>query len=110
MSKTEQKYVEVWETKLIVFERDGWQCCYMDEDGERCMKQATQAAHILPQDVLHLARYGPTVIHHVDNMRGTCPKHNASVQINYRAKPIEADAHAARIQDKLNGGQDDSDD
>lgn len=101
MSRKELLDQQIWETKMRVFERDGWQCVYRDESGDRCPRQATELAHILPQDVLHLRRYGPSVIHHDDNLRGTCPKHNASVQINYRARPQEADAHAARIRAKL---------
>jgi hypothetical protein len=98
MSKRERQDTTIWETRMAVFAREGWQCCYVDKNGERCPKQATQAAHILPQDVLHLARYGPVVIHSIHNLRGTCPKHNATVQINYRSRPREADEHAANVR------------
>ncbi len=99
MSKSEQKDVKVWETKQAVFERDGWQCVYVYPDtGHRCIRQATQLAHILPQDKLHLSLYGEAVIHHPLNMRGTCPEHNASVQINFRSRPMNANAHAAAVR------------
>jgi hypothetical protein len=101
MSKSKLKSDEIMRTRMRVFARSGWRCVFVDENGEQCTRQATQAAHVLPQDVLHLARYGPTVIHHIDNLRGTCPKHNASVQINYRSRPVEADEHAAAIRKKL---------
>ena len=101
MSKTERRDTTIWETRMRVFERDGWRCIYVNERGARCQKRATQLAHVLPQDVVHLARYGPAVIHHYDNLRSTCPAHNATVQINYRSRPTEADEHAARIRAKL---------
>ena len=99
MSKAERKTDKITDAKMAVFERDGWQCVYVDSVGRRCEKQATQAAHVLPQDVLHLSRYGPAVIHHVENMRGTCPKHNAAVQINYRSRPRDADEQARRVRE-----------
>lgn len=98
MSKAERKSDEIMETKMQVFARANWRCVYVDQNGERCPRQATQAAHILAQDTLHLARFGPSVIHHVENLRGTCPEHNASVQINYRSQPNNAERHAARIR------------
>jgi len=103
MSKREQKDVKIWETKQEVFERDGWQCVYVDDLGNRCQRQATQLAHVLPQDKLHLSLYGEEVIHHPMNLRSTCPDHNASVQINFRSRPMEANAHAETVRESMEG-------
>jgi hypothetical protein len=101
MSRKEQLDDKIYETQMEVFARSGWQCVHVDENGERCPRQATQLAHVLPQDTVHLAKYGPAIIHHPDNMRGTCPAHNASVQINYRSQPLAAIQHANAIRRKL---------
>lgn len=106
MSKAERRTDEIDETRMQVFEREGWRCFYVGGDGNRCPKRATQAAHILPQDVLHIARYGSTIIHHPLNMRGSCPTHNAKAQINYRAEPVKADEHAAMIRAAMEEGND----
>ena len=98
MSKKEIRDAGIWDTKMRVFGRDGWQCVYVDDDGIRCPRQATQLAHVLPQDKLHIARFGLTVIHHPMNLRGTCPQHNASVQVNYRSQPREAERIASEIE------------
>lgn len=101
MSKSERRSIKIGDTKEQVFAFCGWRCVFVDEDGNRCPKPATEVAHILPQDVVHLERYGAAVIHHTLNLRGTCPKHNASVQINARSRPLEADRHAAAIERKI---------
>jgi len=97
MSMKERLDDTIYETKMIVFGRQDWQCIHVDEYGHRCPRQATQLAHVLPQDKLHLGKYGSSVIHHHENLRGTCPQHNATVQINYRSRPREATAHAAEV-------------
>jgi hypothetical protein len=89
---------------MEVFERDGWQCVGRLSDGSRCCRQATQLAHILPQDKLHIALYGEGLIHHPLNLSGTCPDHNAQVQINFRARPVEANEHARKIRQAIEEG------
>ena len=76
----------------MVLARYGGRCCL-------CNERATQCAHVLPQDKVHLARYGAAVIHHPANMEPVCGlRHNALVQINYRARPIDADVQAAYVR------------
>jgi hypothetical protein len=104
MSIKELRDDEIWQTRMRVFERDEWRCVGRLSDGSRCCRQATQLAHVLPQDKLHIALYGEEVIHHDDNLRGTCPDHNAQVQINFRSRPAEANEHANRIRQKLQEG------
>ena len=88
---------EIDATREKVFIRDHWRC-------QVCGGGATQCAHILPQDKLHLARFGVEVIHHPENMRAVCGlRCNARVQINYRSRPVEADAHAARVRKAIEG-------
>lgn len=98
MSRKELLDDRIYETKMRVFSRSGWQCVYVDDEGNRCPRQATQLAHVLPQDKLHLRMFGSSVIHHPLNMRGTCPAHNASVQVNYRSQPREASRIAREIK------------
>ena len=91
MSKAERRSAQIEETKRKVLGRYGGTCAL-------CDKPATQCAHILPQDKLHLARYGGEVIHHPHNMEPVCGlTHNAAVQINLRSRPLDADAHAWEI-------------
>lgn len=95
MSRAERRSDQIRETKIAVLSRYGGHC-YL------CEKQATQCGHILPQDTVHLARYGADVIHHPMNMEPVCGlAHNAAVQINYRSRPREADAHAAMIRETM---------
>jgi hypothetical protein len=98
MSKSERLSDKIRETKLRVFERDGWRCVVTIK-GARCPAPARQAAHILPNDDVHLARYGDEIINHPANMRATCGlRHNAMVQINYRNRPADADEQAERVR------------
>ena len=97
MSRAEQRTDQISATREYVFARDQWRCVHRDSQGRRCPEPATQLAHVLPQDRVHLNRYGARIIHHPDNLRSTCPAHNASVQINYRSQPRLADEHAAEI-------------
>jgi 5-methylcytosine-specific restriction endonuclease McrA len=86
---------EIDDTRRAVFERDGWRCVV-------CGARATQVAHVLPQDVLHVRRYGKAVIHHPLNLRAVCDlRCNARVQINYRARPLVADQRARTIKEAI---------
>ena len=92
MSRSERRSWEIEETKRVVLMRYGGRC-------KLCDRRATQCGHILPQDTLHVARYGADVIHHPENMEPVCGlKHNAAVQINYRSRPLEADRWAEHIR------------
>lgn len=71
-----------------------------------CRQPMTQLAHVLPRDKLHYSIYGRAIIDHPDNVRGVCgfgnsTPCNAKVQINTRAQPIAAAAHAQRIRQLL---------
>ena len=99
MSVSEKRTDKIGNTKLEVFERDGWRCVVTIK-GHRCPDRARQAAHVLPRDKPHLARYGDEVINHPANMLSTCGlRHNAMVQINYRSHPVEADRHAELVRE-----------
>ena len=98
MSKAERRSAQIEETKRKVLGRYGGRCVL-------CEKPATQCGHILPQDKLHLARYGAEVIHHPHNMEPVCGlTHNAAVQISLRSRPLEADAHAWAIIERIEEG------
>ncbi|MFW5955173.1 MAG: hypothetical protein ACOCSK_00345 [Rhodothermales bacterium] len=91
MSKAERRSWEIDETRRMVLARYGGKC-------KLCDRPATQCGHVLPQDKLHLARYGERIIHHPTNLEPVCGlAHNAAVQINYRSRPIEADEWAAYV-------------
>jgi len=101
-----RKDLTIRDTKIRVFNRDGWRCTYRDKSGERCQcTQPLQLAHVLPQDFLHLARYGPSVIHHDDNFKTRCPRHNADAQLSYRSRPLQANEHAERIREAIEEGR-----
>ena len=92
MSRSERLTWTVRETKLAVRARDGGQCFVCE------VKPGWQLSHILPQDDLHIGKYGAAVIHHPLNQRLTCGiKCNRKVQINCRSRPVLADEHAERI-------------
>lgn len=94
MSKAERRHWDIEETKRKCCAVYGSQC-YIDG----CTRQANQLGHVLPQDKVHLARYGEELIHHWSNQRPTCStEHNRQVQINYRGHPIAAEAHAAEVR------------
>ena len=93
MSRAERRSWEIGETKRIVLSRYGGRC-------KLCEKRATQCGHVLPQDKLHLARFGEEVIHHPANMEPVCGlAHNAAVQINCRSHPMFAEKHAQRVRE-----------
>ncbi len=83
---------------MAVYLRDNGVC-------QTCGNQigpAGHCAHILPQDVQHLARYGEEIIHHILNQKWVCSlKCNAAQQINYDGHPVAAEAHATMIRAEL---------
>lgn len=93
MSRAERRHDEIEQTKRRVMSMHGSACVV-------CGNPATQCGHVLPQDVLHLAKYGAAVIHHPANMRPVCSlRCNAKVQVNCRAQPIMADQWAERVRE-----------
>ena len=97
MSKRERTTAEIRETVEAVTDRDGWACYVCGE------KPGNQLAHRLPQDVLHLARFGAAVIHHPLNLRWVCSLAcNAKVQVNARSRPVEAAELAEEIRNAEN--------
>ena len=102
MSKAERLSLKIEETKKLVCARAAGRCQAILDDGTVCGKPGTQAGHVLPKDVLHLARYGDEIVNHPDNMRWVCDLEcNRKVQINYRGHPVAADAHANTIRETL---------
>ena len=94
MSRSERLSFEVEETKRKCCEEYG-SGCFIDD----CDLLATQLGHVLPQDDLHIARFGERIIHHWSNQRPTCGlEHNRQVQINYRGHPIAAEEQAEKIR------------
>ena len=94
VSRAERKHLEIEDTKRRCCAVYG-SMCFIKE----CDLQATQLGHVLPQDTVHIQRYGEDLIHHWSNQRPTCgTEHNRQVQINYRGHPIAADEHAARVR------------
>ena len=78
-------------------ERDGWRCMLPS-----CNLPANQCAHILPNDGVHLKRFGDEIINHRANMKAACGlKHNAGLQINYRNNPIAAEAQAQDVREAI---------
>ena len=87
----EQKYKN--EQAEICFLRRGAWC-------KRCGKQATQLAHIIPQDQTMLKRYGFRVIHHWSNRLPVCDlKCNAECSI--RNHPLAIENVVAEIEERL---------
>lgn len=69
-----------------------------------CGRPANQGAHVLPQDVLHLARYGGEVVHHPLNIKPTCSLGcNQKLEIDCRTQPLLADRWAAVIRQVIAG-------
>lgn len=91
-----RKNWEIYETQVKVFVRDDWKCVVCGRPGNQC-------AHILPQDKLHIAKYGTEIIHHPENLLTTCSlKCNSKVEINGRSQPLRAEKHAQKIKALLN--------
>ena len=92
---TDRDRLALTETKERLGEEQGW-LCYVCEKPIKL--DTCHFAHILPQDKVHMRRYGKDVIHHRLNGRLTCGlKCNAKVQINYVGHPVAADEQAERI-------------
>lgn len=69
-----------------------------------CHAVATQGGHVLPQDTVHIPRYGEDVIHHPLNIKPTCSLvHNGYVEIDCRTWPALADKWAAVIAAVIDG-------
>ena len=101
MSKAERLSDKIERTKLAVMIRDGWACQFED-----CGVFANQCAHILPNDSVHLKRFGDRIINHPANMKAVCGlKHNAAVQVNYRGSPLAAEAHAEEVRRIMEEGE-----
>lgn len=62
-------------------------------------------AHIIPKGKVNLKKYGPEIIHHIDNMAGTCRKAdcNDAVMINPATQPVKAAEHVEMIKEKFRG-------
>lgn len=94
MSKAERQHFQIEETKRKCCSVYGSDCFI-----EGCGVLANQLGHVLPQDQVHIRRYGEDLIHHWSNQRPTCgTEHNRQVQINYRSRPRAAEAHAGRVR------------
>ena len=100
---SEQRSITIAETLERCRETWGDRC--IAKLGEReCGGPANQGAHVLPQDTIHLRRYGPEIIHHELNIKPTCGLvHNHMVEINYKSWPLLADRWAAVIQQVIDG-------
>ena len=99
MSRAERKHLEIEDTKRTVYLRDRGVCHAPHSDGGICGRPGNQCGHILPQDDIHIARYGEELIHCAENMVLCCSLAcNKKVEINRRGRPLEADAFAELLR------------
>ena len=88
-----RKDIEIMDTKMLVFTRDGWRCRYCGAGGH------LQLAHRIPQTKANIAKYGKEIIHHPDNLETTCPTHNSQSLVG-QDRTLEAEI-VAHIKTKL---------
>lgn len=101
MSKSERMTDEIDETKRIIYARSGGRCEYVDSIGRRCPDAIFEIAHIIPQDKLYVRTYGESVIHHPLNLLATCRRHNTTVELDPKTRPVEAAEHILRIHEVI---------
>jgi 5-methylcytosine-specific restriction endonuclease McrA len=95
-----RKDLEIYETKIAVFTRDGWRCQYCGAGGH------LQLAHRVPQTKANLRKYGVHVIHHPDNLTTTCPRCNDRALVG-QDKALESEIIAgieAKLQEESYNG------
>ena len=96
---TDRQRIELTETKERLGEEQAWLCHVC---GRPMTLDSSHFAHVLPQDRVHIRRYGEEVIHHRLNGRLTCGlRCNAKVQVTYSAHPLMADMLANRIREAI---------
>lgn len=101
MSVSERLSDKIEATKLAVMERDNWTCVV-----EGCGRSATHLGHILPNDGIHLKRFGDEIVNHPQNMRAVCClAHNHAVQVTYKGHPVAAEAQAQMVREAIKRGK-----
>jgi hypothetical protein len=99
-----RKSIQIVETLERSKELWGEHCLGKRKNQRECLRYANQGGHVLPQDTIHIRRYGEDVIHHPLNIKPTCSLAcNGTVELDYRTWPILADAWAAVIRLVLDG-------
>ncbi len=101
MSRSERRSFEIEETWLDVMSRSGGRCEVV-VDGIRCSEPMRELAHIAPQDEMHKQIFGEELLHHLDNLVGTCGTyHNGLVELDVKTQPMKVAEHIARLRAKI---------
>ena len=94
---TDGDRLDALEKREAIFARDGWLC---RNCGRPIREGQPQLAHRIPQNVQNLRKYGPSIIHHPDNLASACGlRCNSALDIG--GHPLECAALAMEIAEKM---------
>lgn len=95
---TARDKLEAEDQRQAIFERDEYRCQHCG--GFINARGTAQLAHVIPQTVANLRKYGPEVIHHPLNMKSVCSlRCNSAVLIG--DNPVARDALVTEIRAAL---------